>query len=215
MTLAAPVRALCEPLDATAKPADDSLSSFALATESMRKARCATAICFGEGYKYGIEPLVELPIGKSFTSNGWGALAQFENSHDVSATFAAGLRFWAFKDWISIAVYLSKPLIQGSSTLRVQGSPFLYPSGNVRRPYPGAAIGVLADSIWLGVDVDELRNGDADSNRDPRFLPNAVVSRAVIFTVALTPITIARNALGAANRSTETVKGDVKQKEGH
>jgi hypothetical protein len=171
-------------------------AGFPEATFRMRRARCATAICWGDGYKYGLEPLVELPIGKSFASNGLGGLANFENSHDLSATFTAGLRFWFLHDWASVSVYLSKPLFAQNGSIRVNGSPFEYGAQNIRRPYPGFSIGLFADTVWLGFDIDELRNGDSDSTRDPNFPRNAVVSRALVFTVALSPVTLARNALG-------------------
>jgi hypothetical protein len=176
-------------------------TGFGPATLPMRKARCATAICFGESYKFALEPLIELPIGKSFTSNGLGALANFENSHDVSATFTAGARFWVFYDLISFSLYLSKPVFSQAGTLRVAGSAFEYSADNVRRPYPGFAIGLLADVVWIGFDIDELRNGDTDATHDPRFPRNAVVSRAPVFTIALAPVTLARNALGNASSS--------------
>ncbi len=93
--------------DNATKPAEsgerekvDAPPSLSAATLAMRRARCATAICFGQDFKYGLEPLVELPVGKTFTSNGLGALANFENSHDISATFTAGLRFWILHDAI-------------------------------------------------------------------------------------------------------------------
>jgi len=189
--------------DNATKPAEsgerekvDAPPSLSAATLAMRRARCATAICFGQDFKYGLEPLVELPVGKTFTSNGLGALANFENSHDISATFTAGLRFWILHDAISFSIYLSKPLFAQHGTLRVAGSPFEYGEQNVRRPYPGLALGFLADVIWIGMDIDELRNGDTDTTRDPNFPRNAVVSRAPVFTIALSPITLTRNALG-------------------
>jgi len=163
--------------------------------DDAREARCKTAICWGQGNKYAIEPLAELPIGKAFASEGSG-LGQYVNNHDVSIQLTAGLRFWFLKDYASISIYLAKPLVSGDAAIRVAGSSVEHSSSEIRNPYPGVALGLLADAIWLGMDYYELRNGDTDMNRDPAFPRNAVISRQLVFTLAFQPFTIMRNGIG-------------------
>jgi hypothetical protein len=181
------------------------------ALESAREARCVTAICFGGdttdprtgkpkmATKYAIEPLAELPVGKAFTAWDSHSLGTFINNHDVSVQLAAGLRFWAFDDLMSVSVYLAKPLIATDDHIRVQGSTYEQPVSRVKQPYPGVALGFMGDMLWLGFDINELHNGSSDSDRDLRYGRDQVISRAYTFTLALTPITTARNAIGAAN----------------
>jgi hypothetical protein len=115
--------------------------------EILLEARCATAICFDNGgtkHWLGIEPLVELPIGKSFAM-GCTTLSDWVNNHDIRVDLAAGLRIWFFRDVVSFSVYLSKPL--NDSPVRLEGSPFVYPGAAIRRPYPGAAFGGGSSSL--------------------------------------------------------------------
>ena len=169
--------------------------------DKLLAARCATAICFANGesqYWLGIEPLVELPVGISSALGNTG-LAEYINNHELSIDLAAGLRVWLFDDMVSISLYLSKPLIE--SSVRVEGSSFVYPGTAVRRSFPGFALGLFFDSIWIGFDRNELRNGDSDNPMafNPDFAPNVVVSSAWTITVALQPVTAFRTALGTAN----------------
>jgi hypothetical protein len=162
--------------------------------------RCKTAIClkaFNQKNWLGIEPLIELPIGKTFTFNT-GGLADFVNNNDFSVRFTAGLRVWLFKDWVSLAIYLSQPVTPKDSHVRITGSEFSYPATYVRRPYPGFALGFLFDVMWLGIDRDELRNGTTDdtSVRDASFPRNALVSGAWTFTLAFQPFTSFRTGIG-------------------
>lgn len=176
--------------------------------ETLLEARCATAICFENGgtkYWLGIEPLVELPVGKSFAI-GNTTLSDWVNNHEIRVDLAAGLRVWFFRDVVSFSVYLSKAL--NDSPVRLEGSPFVYPGASIRRPYPGAAFGLLFDSLWVGIDRDELRNGDgqapasgATGSLNPGFPPNEVISSAWTVTIALQPVTAFRTAIGTAVQS--------------
>jgi hypothetical protein len=178
--------------------------------ETLLDARCSTAICFNNGSSknwLGIEPLVELPIGKS-SAIGHTSLSNWVNNHDLRVDLAAGVRVWFFRDVISLSVYLSKPL--NDTPVRLEGSPFVYPATSIRRPYPGVALGLLFDSIWLGFDRDELRNGDGHDGvqtgsgaLNPAYPPNEVISSAWTFTVALQPVTAFRSAIGTAVQSTK------------
>jgi hypothetical protein len=172
--------------------------------ETILRARCATAICFDNGqdkkYWLGIEPLVELPIGKSFALSN-SALSDYVNNHDLRVDLAAGVRVWLFRDVVSVSVYLSKPLTD--SRVRLEGSPFVYPASAIRRPYPGIALGALFDSVWIGFDREELRNGDGEDGSavNPDFPPNEVVSSSWTLTLALQPVTAFRTAIGTAVQS--------------
>ena len=176
--------------------------------ETLLAARCATAICFDNGTSknwLGIEPLVELPIGKS-SAVGHTSLTNWVNNHDLRVDLAAGVRVWFFRDVISLSVYLSKPL--NDAPVRLAGSPFIYPGASIRRPYPGVALGLFFDSIWVGFDRDELRNSDGQGTGqagsgalNPAYPPNEVISSAWTFTVALQPVTAFRSAIGTAVQS--------------
>jgi hypothetical protein len=170
------------------------------------KARCASALCF-EGEWIGIEPLVELPIAKSFAI-GNSSLAQYVNNHDITLQLAAGIRVWAFRDLISVAAYLSVPL--SSSAVRVEGSEFTYPGASIRRPYPGIAIGLLYDIIWVGFDHDELRNGDSSdaSAYNPEYPSNGRVSSCTTISIALQPVTAARALFGAIRNESQRKEKD-------
>lgn len=172
--------------------------------DTLLQARCRTAICFdnGEEQKYwlGIEPIVELPVGKSF-GVGRSSLADYVNNHELRVDLAAGLRVWFFRDVFSVSVYISKALTDAS--VRIEGSPFVYPGSAVKRPYPGLALGLFYDSLWVGFDRDELRNGDADdqAGSNPDFPPNELVSATWTVTLALQPVTAFRAAIGTAVES--------------
>jgi len=171
---------------------------------TLLRARCATAICFDNGEKkdwLGIEPLVELPVGKSLALSK-SSLSNYVDNHELRIDLAAGARVWLFRDIVSVSVYISKPLTDGR--IRLEGSPFVYPAASIRRPYPGIALGLLFDSLWLGFDRDELRNGDGQDVMavNPDFPPNTVVSSTWTLTVALQPVTAFRTAIGTAVQAT-------------
>jgi hypothetical protein len=195
------------------------VSAFAHAAEALKQeeggsdlvqvllaGRCKVAICFDNGNRenwLGIEPLLELPVGKSFSLGGT-SLADYVNNNDIRIDLAAGIRLWAFQDWVSLSVYISKPLTD--APVRIAGSSFVYPGKSIRRPYPGVALGLLFDSLWIGFDRDELRNGGAGDNSvfNPEYPPNTVVSSSWTLTLALLPVTAFRSAIGSA---TEAVGG--------
>ena len=173
--------------------------------DKLLSARCSTAICFDNGkmrHWLGIEPLVELPIGIGFAVSG-SALADYVNNHDIRVDLAAGVRVWLFRDVVSLSIYISKPLLDTS--IRLRGSDFVYPGASTRRPFPGFALGLLFDSIWVGFDRNELRNGDGkdSSALNPDFPPNQVVSSAWTLTLALQPVTAFRTAIGTAVQSSK------------
>lgn len=167
-----------------------------------RKARCKTALCWGgsDSTELALEPIGEIPVGKTFTPDFFrprDGLAGFVNNHDVSLTLAAGMRFWFYYDVVSLSVYFSTPLLDGDATIRLDGSTFEHPFSRVRRPFPGIGIGLFGDIMWVGLDYNELRNGDSDMGRDPDYPRNAVIDRALTITVGIAPITLARTGLGA------------------
>jgi hypothetical protein len=171
---------------------------------TLLRARCATAICFDNGEKkdwLGIEPLVELPVGKSLALSN-SSLSNYVDNHELRIDLAAGARVWLFRDIVSVSLYISKPLTDGR--IRLEGSPFVYPAASIRRPYPGIALGLLFDSLWVGFDRDELRNGDGQDTMavNPDFPPNTVVSSTWTMTVALQPVTAFRTAIGTAVQAT-------------
>lgn len=173
--------------------------------QMLLRSRCATAICFDNGDKkdwIGIEPLVELPIGKSFSLSS-SALGNYTNNHDIRVDLAAGVRVWLFRDIVSLSVYISKPLTD--ARVRLEGSSFVYPASAIRRPYPGVAVGALFDTLWFGFDRDELRNGDGQdpAARNPAFPPNSVVSSNWTLTVSLQPVTAFRTAIGTGVQATK------------
>lgn len=169
--------------------------SFRGAMVGARRSRCATAICWGPSYKFAFEPLAELPIGKTFGVPSSG-LARYVNGNDIQVSFNAGVRFWMAWDWVSFAVYLSKPLLQGGDFIHVSGSKHEFATSQVRRPLPGIGVGLFGDMLWLSFDYDQLRNGNAGNLRAPEFPQNAIVSHAFTFTVAIAPMAGLRNGLG-------------------
>ncbi|MCA9706928.1 MAG: hypothetical protein KDK70_13830 [Myxococcales bacterium] len=160
-----------------------------------RAARCHTAICWGPSHRFALEPLAELPIGKSF-SPARSSLGSYINNSGIGLRFNAGLRMWFEWDWWSLALYFATPDLAARETIEIRGSSFSYPVSQIRRPFPGLAIGLLSDNLWIGFDYDVLRNGGADTTRDPSFPPNEVVSRAFSITVAIAPLAGLRNGIG-------------------
>jgi len=163
--------------------------------------RCITALCFNANHQVGwlgIEPLVELPIGEEFTLNS-GGLASYINNTDLKISFSAGLRVWILQDWLSFSVYISQPVTPKDSKVRLMGSTYEYPAAYVRRPYPGFALGLFFDTLWIGLDRDELRNGsDGSQNINPQYPPNALVAGVWSWTIAIQPFTTFRTGLGTA-----------------
>ncbi|HRI08103.1 MAG TPA: hypothetical protein PKW35_09805 [Nannocystaceae bacterium] len=160
-----------------------------------REARCKTALCWGPSNKFAFEPLAELPVGKTFALSHSG-LARYINGTDVDVSFTAGLRFWSHWDWFSVGIYLSKPLVVNRDLIHVSGSTHEFNSSQIRRPYPGLAIGLFGDMLWISLDYDQLRNGNTGDQRAPEFRPNDVVSHTLTLSVAIAPVTGFRNGIG-------------------
>jgi hypothetical protein len=160
--------------------------------------------------RWAIEPLVELPIGKTFalpTSNGRDStLGRWINTHDLTVSFAGGLRFWVWDDLASVSVYFSQPLTNATGFIHVRGSNFEYPVSSVRRPYPGFSLGLLGDTLWLGFDYQELINGETAGHIDSNFGPSALVSRSWSMTVGLATVNTVRWGLGTAASKAESDK---------
>ena len=181
---------------ATATAATPPLDSDRSAVDRYLKARCRSALCVGEDNWIGIEPLVELPVGKAFAL-GTPSFADHINNHGFRVELTAGLRVWVFRDLISFSIYLSTPL--SDETVRLDGIDATFPGSAIHRPYPGVAVGLLYDFLWIGFDHDQLRNGDGSQNSGytPLYPPNAVISSTTVVTFAIQPITAVRTLLGA------------------
>jgi hypothetical protein len=192
---------------------DDERGTFRGAMAAARDARCKTAICWGPSNRWGIEPLAELPIGKTFAVTPSG-LGKYINSSGISVRFNAGLRFWWAWDWVSAAVYFATPDLANKETIVISGSPFRYPVSQIRRPIPGFALGFFGDTLWVGLDYDQLRNGGAETTRDERFPTNEIVSHALSITIAVAPVAGFRNGIGTlveANRKKDEIAAERKQ----
>ena len=192
------------------KPVSDTLAA-------MRGARCNLALCTNDQW-FAVELLVELPVGKTFALGSTNSLSNWINSHNLDAKLAGGLRFWGFHDWASISVYSSAPLTEGGQTVYVPGSEYEHPTSNIRRPYPGLALGLFGDSLWIGFDYQKLVNGDTRSRSDVNYAPNQTIAEAWSVTVGLATVTGIRSGLGAANaaskKSTDDENGENATEEG-
>lgn len=172
------------------------------------RSRCKIALCFafesrGDTHYWGLEVLTELPTGLSIAGlRQKSSLARYLNSTPGSVSLKGGVRFILPDDWVSIGVYMSTRDFSDAAAVRVRGRNFDYPAGSIRRPYPGAALGLFGDLLWLGFDIEELQN--AGDTLDPAYPPNEPVSRAMTFTVALPLVSVLHQILGA------TGEGDVK-----
>lgn len=164
---------------------------------SARKARCYTAYCWGgeDGTFYGIEPMLDLPIGTSFSLGG-GGLSAFSNSSDISIQFTAGLRLWVLNDLLSLSMFFGKPVYTGRETVRLKGSDTEHPTSSIRRIGPSFALGFFGDVLFLGGGYDVLTNSPG-SGRDPNYGSNEVLSRTITITIGIAPFTAARNVAGA------------------
>ena len=128
-----------------------------------------------------------------------GGLADYINNTDLKISFSAGLRVWILQDWVSLSVYLSQPVTPKDSKVQLAGSPYQYPASYIRRPFPGLALGLLFDTLWIGLDREELRNGsDGSQNINPQYPPNTQVAGVWAWTIAIQPFTTFRTGLGTA-----------------
>lgn len=196
-----------EALQAQLNASDVPASRIADRLASVRRARCATAYCWGgnDGRKYAVEPIVDVPIGMYWSAGG-GALAQYVNANNIKIYATAGLRYWFAYDVMSVGILLAQPELTDAQTT-VDFRDKALASSQVRRPYPTLVFGVWGDIIQLSVSYDELRNASrSNANYIQDYPGNAVLSRAVTFGVALNPVTSARNGIGASVSSTEAAK---------
>lgn len=173
----------------------------------VRRARCATAYCWGgkDGRQNAIEPVLDLPIGMYWSAGG-GSLARFVNANNIKISASAGLRYWFAYDVMSVGILLAQPELTDTQTT-VDFRDKSLSSSQVRRPYPTLIVGLWGDIIQLSASYDELRNAARTSDNYIQDYPaNGVLSRAVTFGVALNPVTAARNGIGASLGSTEEAK---------
>jgi hypothetical protein len=173
----------------------------------VRRARCATAYCWGgtDGREYAIEPALDLPIGMYWSAGG-GALANYVNANNIKIHASAGLRFWLAYDVISLGVLLAQPeLTDSQKTIDFRDRTLS--TSQLRRPYPTLVVGIWGDIVQLSVSYDELRNASRNSESYiPDYAANAVLSRTLTLGVALNPVTAARNGIGASVTQAEAAK---------
>ena len=133
-------------------------------------------------------------------------MAHYINASNIKIQFNAGLRYWFAYDVMSVGILLAQPdLTETSGGIDFRNR--VLPTSQVRRPYPTFVVGVWGDILQLSVSYDELRNAPASSaNHVPEFAPNTVLSRALTFGVAISPITAARNGIGSSLSSKEETK---------
>jgi hypothetical protein len=165
-----------------------------------REVRCFTAYCWGgDGTKYAIEPILDLPIGISWAL-GNGSLANYINANRFDVTVSAGIRLWFSYDVASIGVLIARPSLSNKATIQFEYSPATFTEASVTRPFPTLVFGFAGDVFMITASYDQLRNTDGSGMAvDPNYLPNEVLSRAFVFGLSINPFTAARNAVGAAN----------------
>jgi hypothetical protein len=183
---------------------------------TLREFRCKTMICaYGETHDWlGVEPLVELPVGGTFSifsDSTRNALAQWVDSHALTVTLTAGIRVWFANDLFSVSAYFSQPAVTSSNTIHVLGTPYAYPTSNIHRPYPGVALGVFNDIAWIGFDYQRLNNGDSAANADTNYPLNYPVSSTWSLTIGLAVATAAKTGLGALAAYVGKQKEDAKK----
>lgn len=176
-----------------------SSNRFHKLTGSIREARCATALCWWPDNFWGLEILAEAPLGASFALEP-GRLGGFLDNNGFTVQLTAGIRMWTVWDYFSVSVYFSKLAFQSNdSAIRIPGYSYEHPTSSIRRPYPGVAVGLLADILWIAFDYNVLYNGNG-SNRDPHFGENSRLMSAWTVSIALAPITLGRSIGAAAAR---------------
>ena len=182
---------------------------FRQVSRSMRQARCSTALCWGSDNFFALEPMLELPVGgmAAFRGKGEdGALSKYINSNTFTVSVAAGVRFWFAWDIVSFSVYYSKLIpTEPNNTLSLPGSEYMYAPSQIRRKYPGLAIGLLNDIFFIGIDYNQLRNRSG-TDKDPNHLANSVVDSAWTVSIGFAPITLIRNTVGGVKGFTQGKK---------
>ena len=173
-------------------------------TSKIREARCQTALCWWPDNFWGLEVLAEAPLGATFAV-GQGNFSNFLDNGGFSAQLTAGLRLWTAWDWVSVSVYFSKLVFQSSdANIRIKGFEFEHPVSSVRRPYPGVALGLVSDILWLGLDYNALYNGSGVA-ADPHFPEHSRITGAFTLTISIAPITLARSIGAAVKRDKSAV----------
>jgi hypothetical protein len=181
-------------LDVSVKPS----RTLADRLRGAREVRCYTAYCWGgDGTKYGVEPILDLPIGISWAL-GSGSLANYINANRVDVSVSAGLRVWFAYDIASVGVLIARPSLSNQASIELEHSDVAFQSAAVSRPFPTLVLGFWGDVFSLTASYDQLRNTDGSGAADPNYLPNAVLSRTVVLGLSINPFTAARNAVGAA-----------------
>lgn len=161
-----------------------------------REVRCYTAYCWGgDGTKYGIEPILDLPVGISWAI-GNGALANYINANRVDVAVSAGLRVWFAYDVVSVGVLIARPSLNNQASIELEYSDVKFPRAAVNRPFPTLVLGLWGDVFAITASYDQLRNTDGSEAVDPNYLPNEVLSRAVVLGLSINPFTAVRNAVG-------------------
>lgn len=176
-----------------------SSSRFNTLTSKIREARCATALCWWPDNFWGLEILAEAPLGSSFALQPH-LLGGFLDNNGFTVQLTAGVRLWSLWDYVSVSVYFSKLAFQSNdAAIRIPGYAYEHPTSSIRRPYPGVAVGLLADILWIGFDYNLLYNGSG-SNRDPHFRENSRLASAWTMSIAIAPINLGRSIGAAASK---------------
>ncbi|MEZ4234410.1 MAG: hypothetical protein R3B89_34870 [Polyangiaceae bacterium] len=165
-----------------------------------RQARCATALCWGgDGTKYAVEPVVDLPIGM-YWALGNGSLANHINGNQLQLSLTAGFRYWFAYDVMSIGLIFAQPSLTNQGSISTPYSDAKYPPSAVSRPFPTLMLGLWGDVFMATVSYDQLRNrGPNGEALDPNYRDDEVLSRTITIGIAFNFVATARNALGAVN----------------
>lgn len=173
-------------------------SNWKKITHSGLTLRCKTALCFGgDGdTAIGVEPILELPIGKAFLWHSTGAenlVRQSVETDSLNVSLAAGARLWVFQDLVSFGmIFVNLSLKDEFST----GTKNLS-SSSMRSQFPGAILGLFADTIVVMAYPYVLRNDSSPTTIDDRNLKAyEEISRGWLGMVAVAPFTTIKNIVG-------------------
>jgi len=170
--------------------------------------RCETAFCFGgegEGMMFAVEPMLDLPIGKSFIIHQKARRRvkdlgrRVAEGDALNLSLQAGARLWIYYDLVSIGalflnVSLKKDIPTGDKT---------FGGSALATPAPGVVIGFFADIIQLSLFRFTIRNDGTDYDihaSDGRtiahYAPYAELSSGWMGTLSFAPFTALRNLGG-------------------
>jgi hypothetical protein len=171
------------------------------------KLRCKTAIClFGEdggegtGKWFGVEPVLELPIGKTFyisgspyLSNATDYVKQITETDSLNVGVIAGVRLWFVYDLFSVGILLLN--ISAKNDIQVAEGPTVKTlSGSaLRTATPGLTIGVFGDVVVFNVYKYVLRNDGTAVGNVP---PYGSLSGGTLASVAIAPFTLFKDLAG-------------------